>query len=418
MSKLPTLKPVINRNNRKNKSGLYSIHIRVTLGRETGYVSLDSEPRIALSDWNKKPSYKNYVKNTHPLSFEINQEIESIMGKIHQIVKRHFDTSLILKGLLKELKKNGDSSYFNDYVREYIKNPAKKLDIVTLEKYKAFLLHLDNFRPKIRFNDLDSKLAYDFQQYLQSDKKINGVTKKGLEGATIKSYFDKFKVIVRQARVDKYLSLDQTFSLFDELNYKVEKPVRTFLEKEDIEKLMALKFTEKEVEMERDRDLFLFQIHTGYYYNDLQILKKREITFQPNEGDVIISKRYKNDQISIVPIFLFPINQRIIEKYGNKEEGEEILFDETKFIEPQKYNFKLKKIAKRAGLSDEIALKISNKVARHTYFQLLIRSGVNPAIAAKIAGHSDEKSTKSYYAIEVRDVLEGIKGINHSLSRS
>ena len=112
MSKLPTLKPVINRNNRKSKSGLYSIHIRVTLGRETGYVNLNSEPRIALSDWNKKPTYKNYVKNTHPLSFEINQEIESIMGKIHQIVKRHFDTSLILKGLLKELKKNGDSSYF------------------------------------------------------------------------------------------------------------------------------------------------------------------------------------------------------------------------------------------------------------------------------------------------------------------
>ena len=418
MSKLPTLKPVINRNNRKNKSGLYSIHIRVTLGRDTGYVSLDSEPRIALSDWNKKLTYKNYVRNTHPLSFDINQEIESMMSKIHKIVQRHYDTSFILEGLLKELKKNADSNYFNDYVREYIKNPAKKLDIVTLEKYKAFSLHLNNFRPKIRFKDLDSKLVYDFQQYLQSDKKINGVIKKGLAGATIKSYFDKFKVIVRQLRVDRYVSSDEVFSLFDELNYKVEKPVRTFLEKDDIDKLIALKFTEKEVEMERDRDLFLLQIHTGYYYNDLQILKKREIIFQPNEGNVIVSRRYKNNQPSIAPIFLFPINDRIIEKYRNKIEGEEILFDETNFIEPQKYNFKLKKIAKRAGISEEIALKLSNKVARHTFFQLLIRSGVSPAIAAKIAGHTNEKSTKSYYAIDMIEVIEGVRDIRHSLSRS
>lgn len=418
MSKLPTLKPVINRNNRKNKSGLYSIHIRVTLGRDSGYVSLDSEPRIAISDWNKKQTYKNYVKNTHPLSFEINQEIESMMGKIHKIVQRHYDTSLILEGLLKELKKNGDSNYFNDYVEEYIMNPSKKLDTVTLQKYKAFLLHLNNFRPKIKFKDLDSKLAYDFQQYLQSERKTTGGCKKRLAGATIKSYFDKFKVIIRQCRVDKLLTFEETFSLFDELNYKVEKPVRTFLEKEDIDKLITLKFAENEVQMERDRDLFLFQIHTGYYYNDLQILKKREITFQPNDGNVIVSHRYKNNQTSIVPIFLFPINERIIEKHGNKNEGEDFLFNETNFIEPQKYNFKLKKIAKRAGLSDEIALKVSNKVARHTYFQLLIRSGVSPAIAAKIAGHTNEKSTKSYYAIDVRDVLEGVKDINHSLSRS
>jgi integrase len=418
MSKLPTLKPVINRNNRKNKSGLYSIHIRVTLGRDTGYVSLDSEPRIAISDWNKKQTYKNYVKNTHPLSFEINQEIESVMSKIHKIVQRHYETSLTLGGLLKELKKNGDSNYFNDYVSEYIKNPAKKLDVVTLEKYKAFLLHLNNFRQKIKFSDLDSKLAYDFQRYLQNEKEIKGVKEKGLQGATIKSYFDKFKVVIKQARVDKFLTLEKTFSLFDYLDYKVEKPIRTFLEKEDIDKLIALKFTEKEVEMERDRDLFLFQIHTGYYYNDLQILKKRDITFQPNEGNMIVSERYKNKQIAIVPIFLFPINDRIIEKYRNIQEGEEILFDYTNFITGQKYNDKLKKIAKRAGIPEEISLKISNKVARHTFFQLLIRSGVSPAIAAKIAGHTDEKSTKSYYAVDLIEVIEGVRDIKHSLSRN
>lgn len=188
MSIIPTVKPVINRQGKINKSGLYSIYIRITIERQSKYVKLENAPKIALNHWNNRTSYNNYVKNIHPLAFEINNEIHVLMDKILQIVKRNYGTQLSFEEILKNLKRQGDGNIFNDYVREYIKNPVQKLDDSTLEKYKIFLMHFNNFNPKVRFSDLNSKLISDFQKYLQVTKNLGG--------ATVKSYFDKFKVVI------------------------------------------------------------------------------------------------------------------------------------------------------------------------------------------------------------------------------
>ena len=112
MSLTLTVKPVINYRNKPSKSGLYSIHIRTTIERESRFIKLDKAPKISKNDWNKnsRGSYGNYVKNSHPLSFEINQEIQEFLDKIMKIVKRNHSTNLYFTELLKELKRKGDSN--------------------------------------------------------------------------------------------------------------------------------------------------------------------------------------------------------------------------------------------------------------------------------------------------------------------
>jgi site-specific recombinase XerD len=402
MSSTLTVKPVINYRNKPSKSGLYSIYIRITIERESRFIKLDKAPKISKNDWNKnsRTSYGNYVKNSHPLSFEINQEIQEFLDKIMKIVKRNYSTNLYFTELLKELKRKGDSSIFNDYVREYIKNPHQKLDDSTLEKYKIFLMHFDNFNPKVRFNDLNSKLISDFQKYLQITKNLGG--------ATVKSYFDKFKVVIGQAEREMYLTMEQTRFLFADVKIKIEKANRVFLEINEIQKLINLTFSNTEIEMERDRDVFLFQIYTGYYYSDLHIFKKEHIVNHPDFGDIIVGERDKNGETAIIPLFKFPKALQIVKKYRTSDNESEFMFDDNLFIEPQKYNFKLKKIAKRAGISKDI----SNKVARHTNAQLWVRFGAKRPVLSRMLGHTNEATSNNYYEVDVLDIIEGTKDID------
>lgn len=402
MSFTLTVKPVINYRNKTSKSGLYSIYIRITIERESRFIKLDKAPKISKNDWNKnsRGSYGNYVKNSHPLSFEINQEIQEFLDKIMKIIKRNYSNNLSFTELLKELKRKGDSSIFNDYVREYIKNPHQKLDDSTLEKYKFFLKHFDNFNPKVRFNDLNSKLISDFQKYLQITKSLGG--------ATVKSYFDKFKVVIGQAEREMYLTMEQTRFLFADVKIKIEKANRVFLEINEIQKLINLIFSNTELEMERDRDMFLFQIYTGYYYNDLHIFKKEHIVNHPDFGDIIVGERDKNGETAIIPLFKFPKALQIVKKYRTSDNESEFMFDDNLFIEPQKYNSKLKKIAKRAGISKVI----SNKVGRHTNAQLWVRFGAKRPVLSRMLGHTNEATSNNYYEVDVLDIIEGTKDID------
>jgi len=55
---------------------------------------------------------------------------------------------------------------------------------------------------------------------------------------------------------------------------------------------------------------------------------------------------------------------------------------------------------------------VSNKVARHTNAQLWIRLGTNRPVVSRILGHSKEETTKTYYNIDINEVIDGT---NHML---
>ncbi len=103
----------------------------------------------------------------------------------------------------------------NDYFRNYIDHPPVnvRLDPVTWEKYEAFLMHLNNFNSKISFGEVDDTLIARIRNYLSEQKGRKGK----LEAATIKSYFDKFKVALSYAaKKDHLLNPQDVQQYFDE----------------------------------------------------------------------------------------------------------------------------------------------------------------------------------------------------------
>lgn len=188
------------------------------------------------------------------------------------------------------------------------------LDPVTWEKYTAFLKHLNNFQAKVYLGEVDVTLNARIKNYLANQKGRNGK----MDPVTIRSYFDKFKVVLNHAaKKDRFLDPTEVESFFEEV--KISAPKRKeglHLDIEDMQQLRKLEFNSKEFALRRDRDLFLLQIYTGFYYVDLFKLRKDQLFTDVEYGYYIISERDKNDNPTIIPVFNFPTPLRSLPVTG------------------------------------------------------------------------------------------------------
>ncbi|MDB5198935.1 MAG: hypothetical protein JWO92_898 [Chitinophagaceae bacterium] len=400
---LPQVAVVFNWRNEKNKSNLYSIHLRITIDRDSRYYKIQVPQKVSVLQWSGKDD--SWVKSIHPFAFEINNKISEKKGVVNDLIKRYYNQnkSLTFPIIFRQLKSKGDSNSFIDYLKAYIANPPEKLHKNTLKKYNTCLQHLSAFRSSIYFNDIDQQFVQDFFKYLQVDLKLGG--------STIKKYFDAFKKVIKAARRENYIDASQMEFLFEDVKISSKRTTRRIcLEPGEIKKWKAVRFSNDKKYLERDRDLFLFQIYTGYYYKDLQIFKKEQLIDDEEYGYFIIGERDKNGNETIIPLFKFPNASTIINKYKSPA-LQNAIFDPAVFIEEPAYNRNLKEIARLAKVNKNV----SNKVARHTNAQLWVRYGAERPILSKMMGHTKEETTKNYFSINIPEIIEGTKRVNFNL---
>jgi hypothetical protein len=95
--------------------------------------------------------------------------------------------------------------------------------------------------------------------------------------------------------------------------------------------------------------------------------------------------------------------------YTSHDKKEPYFFRRDIFTEDHPYNRSLKRIAKN-HLNWE--RNVYNKLARKTNAQLWVRYGVKRPIVAKMLGQEREESASHYYEVNIKDVIEGTKGVN------
>ena len=294
---IPQVAVVFNWRNEKNKKGLYSIHLRITIDRNSRYFKIQVPQKITFAEW--QGTEDSWVKTSHTFSFEINSKIRETKSIVLDLIKRsyNFNKSLNFETIFLHLKRKGDRNSFFDYMKTYIQDPPEKLEENTVKKYSTCLSHLKSFKKQLHFSDIDNSLIREFHKYMSNS--LN------LEGATCKKYMEALKKVIRQARKENYLDPTQMEFLFDDVKIKIKKPKRTFLEPTEIKKWKSLQFENEKKYLERDRDLFLFQIYTGYYYKDLHIFHKTQLTVDEQYGFIILGARDKNGNQTIIPLLSF-----------------------------------------------------------------------------------------------------------------
>jgi integrase len=409
MIRVPTISVKHNWRKAPNRSGLYPVHISIYLtGEHARYYAVKLPAKVHANQWSGKENH--WVKPNHPFYFEINSKIAETVHKLYELVKRYYtqNKAVTFYAIEKELMLRGERNIFNDYFSNYIKNPPEtvKLDDVTWEKYNACLLHINNFQEKISFAKIDETLIARFKNYLANLKGRNGK----MDPATIKSYFDKLKVVLKcAARKDHFLDIRDVENYFEDIKISApQKKEGQHLEIEDIQKLKALIFDKKDQSLERDRNVFLFQVYTGFYYNDVQVLTKEQLHNDIEQGQYIIGERDKNGNPMMIPLFKFPYAAEIIRCYRDDNPDNNLLFKKEIFIEVQAYNRNLKLLAKKA----KIFRPLSNKTARHTNAQMWIRYGADRPVLSKMMGHEKEQTTQNYYKVGLREIIEGTKTVD------
>jgi len=224
-----------------------------------------------------------------------------------------------------------------------------------------------------------------------------------LSGSTVIKYFDPFKKIVKHAVKHGYLEKDPFYEV--DLGVKRSKAKRDHLEIEEVITLKDVQLPENRLDLEDTRKHWLMCFYAGFYYSDLKKLKWDEIK-SSDQGYVIVGSRFKNDQGYIVPIHKFKHAIAIIEE--QKGLDSEYVF--PGLISDQKYNDKLKVLAKLAGIDR----KLTNKMARHSNIQFWESQGMETQFTAVMAGHTDERTTKNYYQLSTRDINARVERFDFS----
>jgi site-specific recombinase XerD len=398
--KLPTTAVVHNWRRTTTKSGLYPIHLRIAINCVQKYDPIPVPANISREQWLGEDD--NWVRDDHPFYFEINNKIRERKQLVQNLIKRYYmaGKTITFSDIFMELKRAGHSKNLNLFFAEYIRRPTDKLEPDTFKKYKACLEHLNSFKKEIYFNELTPEMVEDFYAYCRDVK--------GLQGSTIESYFKALRKVLRLARKAHLISRETISELFEDLHISVKKAKRSFLTIEEIKAWKNFRFAGEEKHLERDRDIFLLQIYTGYYYKDIINLKREHLVKDHQHGYMILGNRTKNDEQTMIPLFKFPEAASLIEKYASKRITDEYVFDRKAFLSEGVYNRQLKQVARKMGINKTV----SNKVARHTNAQLWIRLGTNRPVVSRMLGHSKEETTKTYYNIDVNEVIDGTNHID------
>jgi len=85
---LPTTSVVHNWQQMTNKSGLYPVHLRITIDRKCKYLLIPVPSKISKAQWLGQND--NWVSADHPFFFEINIKIREKKQIVQNLIRRYY----------------------------------------------------------------------------------------------------------------------------------------------------------------------------------------------------------------------------------------------------------------------------------------------------------------------------------------
>ena len=276
----------------------------------------------------------------------------------------------------------------------------------TYQKFDALENHLKKFRDdrrgklknkkfELTFSYFDEEGLLNFVEFLSKVKKM--------KNTSIDKQLDFLRWFFRWALAKRFHDVND-FETFRPKLKKTQNRV-VFLTRDELEKLKKYVAPEDRKNLERVRDVFLFQCCTGLRYSDVFNLRRCDV----HEDHIDVTTIKTNDTLRIE---LNEESKSILDRYKN------ITFENDK---AQKMNDSLHDLCKFAGINemvrktyfrgkeriDEIKPKwelVGTHTGRRTFICHALSMGIPPEIVMKWTGHSDYKAMKPYI-----DVVDAIK---------
>ena len=188
------------------------------------------------------------------------------------------------------------------------------------------------------------------------------------------------------------------FNPFEGVRYETEKYRPRFLQKHEVERLLAFPVRDEATEL--SRHMFLFSVFTGLAYADLRTLRRSQIETDGAGRPYIRKAGQKTHEESLIP--LHPIAEQLLSLYlkDDKTEDRRIFPDASYFL----LTHRLKAIGKACGLHEPLTFH----VGRHSFGTLTLEAGISMESIARMMGHASVTTTELYARITDQKISEDV----------
>lgn len=218
--------------------------------------------------------------------------------------------------------------------------------------------------------------------------------RKGYAASTTNRYLHWLGRLMRRAIARGVIR----FNPFEGVRYETEKYRPRFLQKHEVERLLAFPVRDEATEL--SRHMFLFSVFTGLAYADLRTLRRSQIETDGAGRPYIRKARQKTHEESLIP--LHPIAEQLLSLYlkDDKTADRRIFPDASYFL----LTHRLKAIGKACGLHEPLTFH----VGRHSFGTLTLEAGISMESIARMMGHASVTTTELYARITDQKISEDV----------
>jgi integrase/recombinase XerD len=332
---------------RTDENGHRPIQVRITKGKQRSYkpTHIRIDPEL-FEKGRVKPKHPKHKEYNEKLSMLILQYQAQTLNPEKKVVKIHLF----------------------DYISQCINQWDRVRKDSTIRVYVSQLEKLKAFTPNILLSHVDQNFLYSYQSFL---------VKLGNAKNTVWSAFKFLRTILNKAVQDDLID-KSPFKKFTMPRY--EETVKNYLSDKEINKIDKFCQDKKcPKELVFVGTWFLIACTTGLRLADLRAFDRKA---NIHSGRLVVKTSKTGDIIGL------PITPKL------KSYFERIKYQPLNMT-GENYNRLLKLIAMGAGIDK----KISSHSARHSFSMALANNGVSQEVAAKLLGHADMRSTRTYYKI-------------------
>ncbi|HEY1062732.1 MAG TPA: site-specific integrase [Daejeonella sp.] len=421
----------VNFNLRNTKPSNLLTPVRCIVRYNNERIVLPSYFHVEPRHWNTKQQTVR-SNQTDNISLEINKTILRIKGKIAELFdsyvkeNRTYPPIPMFRQLLLDKVEQPEepNSVFQldliEFTDAFIKGAEQKKTLTvngkpyaenTLKIYRTLKRNLTQFKTEPIYKKVDLKLNVIGLEFFENFKDYM-IDKLDYSKNTVAKHLRVLKVLLAEAKETGLIDTE-----FKGKRYQAptEETESIYLNENEIQDLLDLDLT-KEPSLDRIRDLFLVGCWTGLRFSDFHDISPANI-----KGEDIEIKTQKTGVRVVVPIH--DHIKTLMAKYNGKTEN-----SLPPTISNQKLNEGIKKIAKRAGISESVQIKqtkggkeivksvpkydlVSSHTARRSFASNMYLANAKTISIMAITGHKTESSFMKYIRITPKEHSEKIREI-------
>lgn len=310
-------------------------------------------------------------------SDELNERIRILCKKVNAVVNEYLAKDMPLDMVaIRRRVFSGDVHRSGHAMIDWI---AAQLPLLghregTMRHYQTLVLRLQQYEQLANWQDLNVENLYKWDAWLHQLRGWNGKT---ISDGGVYNYHKCMKAMVQRA-VRMGVIAANPYDRLRGVFRRGDKETVEYLTEDEMQRIASLELVPGS-QLEKARDLFVFQMWTGLAYSDAQNFDVRR--YKLEDGVLTyVGERIKTG-VNYVSRLLPPA-VAILEKYGMQ----------TPKIDNADYNHLLKGIGIAAG----IHTPLHSHMARHSFATYMLNNDVSLDSVSVMLGHTNTVQTRRY----------------------